>query len=350
MKRNCVYCVICLALLAWAASNAKAETPKDAGPTITVENMTFPAYPEGYKELEAQIKEIRDKIQILQKEEIEAGNQDQQVSKSIGDLLPEMTKDDLKERLKENPDLKADDVKNLCPDDVSSKTFTKIVDSFKEILKLESQLSDMEEELTIIATGHIMTIAEKSIVSKHPDYNTFPATFPSDDLNSALSNLYEAIKPYYKGVYDDKEVFFTDSKETAWGSRPCALNSEPAQVALKFWTAFMRGNYAEAEKYASEGAADFIKEAKSNPENRKNSPVIPDYEGFVSLSSDLEIEDGKERMEVIILPGKSENTDSGSRYVKSLLTIPQMDPQSKSLALIFLTKDQNGTWKVAGRK
>ena len=346
-----MYCVICLALLAWAASNAKAETPKDAGPTITVENVTFPAYPEGYKELEAQIKEIGDKIQILQKEEIQAGNQDQQVSKPIEDLLPEIPRDNLKNSLRENPDLKADDVKYLCPDDVSSKTFTKFVDSLKEIVKLEDQLSDLKEELSTIAVGHIMTIAEKTIVSKHPDYNTFSAKFPSGDLNSALSDLYEAIKPYYKGVYDDKEAFFTDSKETVWGSRPCALNSEPAQIALKFWTAFMRGNYAEAEKYASRESAELIKEAKSNPENRKGFPIKPDFEGTVFFSSVLEpsetAENDKEAMLFAIYPGKIGNVDIGTRITLSQLN---QDKEQKGAALIFTFKDENGTWKVAGCK
>lgn len=350
MKRNCVYCVICLALLAWAVSNGNAETKKSTGPTITVENMTFPAYPEGCEKLKDQIDEIKNRIQVLKNGETEVNSQGQQVRKASLNLLSEETQNRLREKITENPDLKVYDVKSLCPNNMSFKTFAKIVKALKEMPGLEEELKKLESKLQAKADVHIITIADK-IISKHPDYNTFEAKFPFDDLISGLSDLHEAMAPYYDGKYSEEKKLFDVAEGMVWGSRPCVLNSEPAQIALKFWTAFMRGDYDEAEKYtAGENLAELIKKAKTNPESRKGRPINPNYVGTILLGTYGEKYFFDGQLIFFILPGKLEKTDIGSRMLKLSQLENQDDETLLGFGFIGLQKDENGAWKVIMNK
>ena len=230
----------------------------------------------------------------------------------------------------------------------------------EETHNLQYELRDLKDRQRVKEDVFIAILLNK-IISKHPNYNTLNAEFPLDDLTPALSDLYNQIKRYYFKGYENEESFKELAKQI-WASRPCALNSEPAQVALKFWTAFMRGDYNEAEKYASGELKDLIKEVKLNPQtNRAMNPVDPDYVGFIAFSefnSNVEyveyIEDAhyalqNEELAFYILPGKIANSDFETRILKAA-QIANQDLDLKEMAVIITAKDKDGHWKAMVQK
>lgn len=69
-SRSLLYFLIVCAVITFRVDNILADqkktvSPKPAEPTFTVDGMVFPAYPEGYKELEAQITELERQIELL---------------------------------------------------------------------------------------------------------------------------------------------------------------------------------------------------------------------------------------------------------------------------------------------
>ena len=69
-SRSLLYFLIVCAVITFRVDNILADqkktvSPTPAEPTFTVDGMVFPAYPEGYKELEAQITELERQIELL---------------------------------------------------------------------------------------------------------------------------------------------------------------------------------------------------------------------------------------------------------------------------------------------
>lgn len=215
----------------------------------------------------------------------------------------------------------------------------KKLDNFTDdlMVKLESETAEAKKKLKVKVGAHLVMIMTK-IISRHPDFDKFEAEFPFDDLIPAVSDLSEQATPFYQANISE-DGLFKMCEMFIWSSRPCVTQSEPARISLKCWTAYMRGNYEEAEKYAGPKLQKHINEVKTAPQTRF-WPVNSNFQGFIAFGTSSD-----EDFRFCIIPGENTEIDLELRTLKSMELLGDGRDVLEGTGEVKTIKDASG-WKV----